>query len=262
MKRNASIAILSYRRPDVLNKFINSLHPHLTGSEDIAIFDDCSPEDIESAVTDLSWDFCRSDERLGVAGNSNRAIQRFMEGGNDYLYLCNDDLIATGDFVTAYQSISRDTGFQVLCLAPSGDIIQQDSRLLIYPSKIYGGMLMITRKAVERIGYFDPRFGYYGIEHVDYCNRAALAGLTPSSIGEGRGAAPLFPMLEYQDAPCSLGDAEKQACEYYANRALARLNYGQHGTYRPCIFKTEALQANRYLEAGILTSTIEGYARC
>ena len=118
---SSAIAILSYRRGHALRAFMVSLREHCTGRP-LAVFEDCGNADDTCAWLKQSAKLVGPDQELaaelwegfdyeaylgwrnlGVSGNSNRALRWFeRHPEHDHLCLCNDDLIALGDFPGAY----------------------------------------------------------------------------------------------------------------------------------------------------------------
>lgn len=194
----SAIAILTYNRLPVLKKEMQGIYEHCSHYP-VAIFDDLSQRDgtarwLKSNATsefevrdDLMADEHASkfvpgtpgikvflgNRNLGVAGNTNRALKWFMdETDADHLCLLNDDLIVSGDFVEWYAKAHEDLGVGMMSFCdfthhPSYRWI--DVRKLGYIVKICPRMTAImtsmTRKVVETIGYYDPKFGMFGQEH-------------------------------------------------------------------------------------------------
>lgn len=42
-----------------------------------------------------------------------------------------------------------------------------------------GCMLFLTKEVIEKVGGFNPQYGFYGYEHAGYSRRIHQAGLTP-----------------------------------------------------------------------------------
>jgi hypothetical protein len=199
---STAIAILSYRRGHALRAFMVSLREHCTDHQ-LAVFEDCGNADDTCAWLKQSAKFVKEDtelaaerwegfdyvaflgtRNLGVSGNSNRALHWFMhETDCDHLCLCNDDLIAKGDFTKIYAEAHKATGIGLFCFSDWTDDdnkpvpVRDRGRVIHMLTRRKGIMMSMTRKMVDRIGYFDAEaFGKFGDEHNDYTNRAAQAG--------------------------------------------------------------------------------------
>jgi hypothetical protein len=194
------IAVLTYRRPEALNTLLGGLNSSLIQQgirPPIMIFEDCGNDDtvsrfsgpnpvinetLETMVSTNDWyTFHAGQRNLGVAGNSNRAIRAFMESDCDHLLLMNDDLHVLGDFTSAYGKAHEDLGIHLFCF---NDFTSETYRWATVKHKGYnvklsprmtGIMMSITRKLVEKIGYFDTRFGVLGEEHCCYTIRSRIA---------------------------------------------------------------------------------------
>lgn len=199
MQRSA-IAILTYRRQNVLATMLSGLQQHC-GHYRTAVFEDCGQRDgtadllqagrtpkprrdlmaVEFEAKDINHpqlnyrnlEVFMGTRNLGVAANSNRAIRWFMEETKaDHLCLCNDDLHVDGDFVKLYARGHADLGTELFCF---GDFTHHPSykwttyRVRGYGVKFMGRMtgimMSMTRSLVDKIGYFDAAFGQFGQEH-------------------------------------------------------------------------------------------------
>ena len=45
-----------------------------------------------------------------------------------------------------------------------------------------GCMMLFTKEVIEKVGAYNPAYGYYGFEHAGYSNRVHKAGLTPLGV--------------------------------------------------------------------------------
>lgn len=180
---------------------------------------------------------------LGVAGNSNRALKWFADSGCDHLCLLNDDLHVLGDFVNFYAKAHEDleVGMFSFC-----DFTHHDSyRWLTVNSRGYrvkmcprmtGIMLSITRPVLNRVGYFDARFGKFGQEHCDYMNRARFGGfLNLDGMPQTQLDLEHTPaLLKHQDVETSVFGADRQLADMEAERVLRQVisRYGLDPIYR------------------------------
>lgn len=199
------------------------------------------------------------DRNLGVTGNSNRILKIFMDGDWDHLCLCNDDLHVDGDFVKFYGQAHQDLGVEMFCFC---DFTHHESyKWVTYPWRGYrlkfmprftGIMISITRKLVEKIGFFDAEFGKFGEEHCDYTIRARMAGGIQCDKQDANCLDLEHTLLRHQDVPTSVTGAARQQADKEASMVMQRAayEYRMRHYYRP--FQLVApVMANGYYGAGI-----------
>ena len=299
---SSAIAILTYNRLGALRALVEGVEKHC-GRYPLAIFDDCGQKDGTAAYlrkesqpvrrvtlwadqytngtvsTFLGW------RNLGVAGNSNRALKWFVDGGWDHLCLLNDDLYVLGDFVDFYRQAHEDLGVGLFCFcdfdraspAISGNpdsykwvtVRSRGYHVKLLP-RLTGIMLSLTRELVDKIGYFDAAFGRFGEEHCDYTYRARFAGFMKLD-GQDQGGLdvehykvgqPPCALLKHQDAETSLAGMERKTADHEAMVAMreASQNYRTRHVYRPCRLRLPKL-AGAYRGSGIpVNNLLEGYA--
>ncbi len=297
----SAIAILTYRRLPALETMLAGLAQHCQ-SYPIAVFEDCGQADGTAAFLrdghfqcepreDLMAEHWVSDghnpnvvvrdaflgmRNLGVAGNSNRALKWFMDGGWDHLCLCNDDLHVLGDFVAFYKQAHEDLGPGCFCFNDFWDspthrwIIARSRgyRIKVFP-RMTGIMMSLLRRTVNKVGYFDTRFGKFGEEHCDYTNRIRFAkemqldGLDQAcldvepTLPNGEAGQPL---LKHQDVETSVKGPERLREDAIAARAIkeAASRYALEHYYRPFSLVHQAVVGN-VGERGISSADIPNY---
>jgi GT2 family glycosyltransferase len=247
-----------------------------------------TPEAISTAMTDeekllgVTKTFPRvflGTENLGVSGNSNRAIKWFMdETDADHLCLCNDDLHVLGDFVSFYGRGHTDLDIGMFCFCPSGGIYDHGSyRWVTVRSRGYairlmpritGIMISITRKLIEKVGYFDTRFGKFGEEHCDYTYRARFAGGIRLD-GVDQGCLDLEPagwpetkLLQHQEVETSLTGGEREKANQEASVAMRAAAHRYHFEHYHRPFALKALKSVGTFPPhdGVPVSELSGYA--
>lgn len=196
----SSVCILTYNRPGALSALLNSLARqridwHVIvddGSDDVQLLLELAGGACPEYDLSLDADIYKIGERrialgrrnVGVAGNTNRAIKLFMDSGREHVCVCNDDIEATGDFVSAYANAHQAEGVGLLCYDPTSHAPNAGRLTGLRPvSRLYGAMMSMTRYAVEQLGYFDVLFGRFGHEHCDYVHRARVRGLVSTDSG-------------------------------------------------------------------------------
>lgn len=263
---NSCIAILTYRRAPILRTFLKSLETHCP-QYPVAVFEDCANADETTAMLTGGLQFVGKDREIeatvwkhstkpftvflglrngGVAANSNRAIRWFERQPEfDHLCLCNDDLDALGDFPVEYAKAHQELGVGLFChcdLKVLGDAYKGpevkvlNTKVRIIPAgRQTGCMMSITRALVCRIGYYNVLCGRLGQEHVEYNNRAALAGFIKLR-GQTQIAMDLAaPSLRMQLCRPSVSGYERQVLDSYANQAIRNIaaHYQTESWYVP-----------------------------
>lgn len=200
---NIGIGILSYNRLGSLQRLIYSIRK-FTNLDRTTIF--VSDESDKKEVKD--WLQAQDDivlidntQRLGVAGQSNRLLKcldRFRYG-----FLLNDDVeILKRGWTTFYTKAFDDTQYNHFCFrqpgiygaSPTDGKSTRDGRYAIrtIAAKPHGAVMAFTNIAFKKVGYFDESLGLYGMEHVDWSNRVALAGLNPPGFHDIEGSSQYF----------------------------------------------------------------------
>lgn len=234
-----------------------------------------TPEEQLLEVAPPMRDYFLATENLGVAGNSNRAIKWFMEDTDcDHLCLCNDDLHVLGDFAAHYGNGHQDLGVGMFCFAPFGGIYSDDSykgvtvRTRGYAVKMMtrytGIMISLTRKLIEKLGYFDARFGKFGEEHCDYTIRARFAGGIKLD-GVDQGCLDLDPtpvLLKHQEVETSVTGPERKRADAEAVLAMrnASSRYQHEHYYRPFALKLPRYVGTFGNKSGIPFNEVKGHA--
>lgn len=263
---STAIAILTYRRASILSTFLRSLAQHCAHYP-VAVFEDCANFDETTALLTAGLECKGMDLELeaevwqhptlpftaflgtrnvGVASNSNRALKWFERQPTiDHLCLCNDDLEALGDFPAEYAKAHAELKIGLFChcdvkalgeayKGPEVRVLNTWVRL-IPQGRQTGCMMSITRALFQRIGYYDVTLGRMGQEHVEYNNRAALAGFI-----DLRGKAQVSldlkaPSLRMQLCRSSVTGGERQTLDAFANGMIQSIanRYGTEKWHRP-----------------------------
>ena len=213
------------------------------------------------------------DVNLGVTGNSNRALKWFMDGDWDHLCLCNDDLLVTGDFVKFYAQAHQDLGVEMFCFcdftesSPAISGAPETYKWTTYRVRGYGvkflprftGIMMsVTRKLVEKIGYFDAEFGKFGEEHCDYTIRARFAGGIRCEGQDMNCLDVEHALLKHQDVATSMVGVARKYADTEAREIMQRASheYRFRHYYRPFRL-VYPVMANGYFGAGLPCRQLE-----
>jgi GT2 family glycosyltransferase len=147
------IGVTSYNRPEMLNKFLESLKKYSTYKHKLHVAID----------TD--------EDRKGVAVRKNECLRALKDC--DHIFLFDDDCwpIKQGweDFFIKRQDVNLN---HFLFL---NDRLHFKTHTHMNTAHIYkecGGVFMyLSKKAVEAVGAFDEKFEKWGFEHADYSLR-------------------------------------------------------------------------------------------
>jgi len=190
ISNNIGIGILSYNRKESLERLIDSII-NFTDLRRTTVFisDDCSTDpNLISYLDELSKNnnfvVIRNDKRLGVSGNTNRLLRclsRFAYG-----LLLNDDVeILNYGWDNFYVDALVKTNMHHFVYRQSGvygakigePITVGECELLKVTDKPHGAILAFTNHMLDKCGYFDESYGIYGMEHVDWSQKAWEFGL-------------------------------------------------------------------------------------
>lgn len=281
----SAIAIITYRRLPALKETWWGLQRHCIQYK-TAVFEDCGQRDATSRflvgdakrkhrsdlMADEYWlpsgqQVFLGHRNLGVTGNTNRAIKWFMdETDADHLCLLNDDLHVLGDFVDYYAKGHRDLGVGLFCFC---DFTGESYRWISVRARGYrvkllprytGIMMSMTRQLVNKIGYYDSRFGQFGEEHCDYTIRARFAG-EQCLDGQDQHCLDLeHNLLKHQEVETSVTGADREKADKEASECMAEAvsDYRIRHYYRPfCLQPPRFVGATK--QSGIPFANLHGY---
>lgn len=288
----SAVAILTYRRENVLRETLSGLIKHC-GQYPIAIFEDAgqtdgtetllkgpNPKLIETRKDLLAEVYDGSHlgpnvtvflgtQNLGVSGNSNRALRWFEEKKEcNHLCLLNDDLHVLGDFVNFYARGHEELGVGLWCFSdfdhdPSYAFMTVNSRgwEVKMLSRMTGIMMSLTRPMVEKIGYYDTRF-HFGNEHCEYTIRARFAGFIKLD-GMDQNCLDLLstpPLLKHQECATSVTGPDRARYDQQAIDTMAEIaaQWHQEPKYKP--FRLRVPQVSGHSGVGIPTEHLGHYA--
>lgn len=99
--------------------------------------------------------------------------------------------------------------------------------------RMTGAMMAMPRELIDRIGFFDMRFGKFGEEHVDFTNRARLAGYQQVRNKPQLCLDLKNDLLEHLEVPSTMVGREKAEAEAVASQGIKSIDYAADGIYRP-----------------------------
>ncbi len=233
ISNNIGVGILSYNRAASLQRLIQSIVNNTDlRRTTIFISDDASTDSATNAYLDElarnpNLIVLRNQHRLGVAGNSNRLLRclaRFRYG-----LLLNDDVEIIGSNWEYFYPAALDrTGLHHLLYrqqgvygAERGDAIAVAGLTLHkVVDKPHGAVLAFTQHFVQQVGYFDEQYGMYGMEHVDWSQRAWELGVQGPGFFDVAGSDRLFRINADPSAVDNRTQLLQDAKEIFANRVV------------------------------------------
>jgi GT2 family glycosyltransferase len=192
ISNNIGIGILSYNRAESFKRLIESIVRYTDLRKTTIFISDDNSDDQEllsyyQYLLDIyqhKFIIIRNNERLGIAGNSNRllnCLSRFKYG-----MLLNDDVeIIKDGWDSFYFDHMKRSGFNHYIYRQEGVYgaevgLQVDINGIIHlktDEKPHGAVLAFTNKCIKECGYFNEEYGMYGMEHVDWSTRIYEMGL-------------------------------------------------------------------------------------
>lgn len=185
ISNDIGIGILSYNRLGSLRRLVESIRKY-TDLDRTTVFisDDASnDQDLRSYLSEISTvgDFVvlMNGIRLGVAGNSNRLLRCLARFS--HMILLNDDVeIINSGWDSFYPSAALKTGLPHFIHQQSGvyggvigsAVDMNGVTLNRITEKPQGAILYMSHAGLNLTGYFDERYGLYGMEHVDWSTKA------------------------------------------------------------------------------------------
>lgn len=192
ISNDIGVGILSFNRVASLRRLIDSIRKH-TDLRNTTVFvsDDGSTDlptkqYLDQLAAHPAFVVLKNSERLGIAGNTNRLLRclsRFKYG-----ILMNDDTeVLRKGWERFYVSAMKSSGLHHFCMrqpgvygAKLGSTQKFNNTMVnVVQDKPHGAILAFTNELFTKIGYFDEKFGLYGMEHVDWSTRACASGMQP-----------------------------------------------------------------------------------
>lgn len=151
------IGITTYKRPEHLALCIKKLKIHQSNYPfEIYVYDD-------------------SEHAKGIAYGKNMCLYNLRHC--DHIFLFDDDAFVIKDYWIDY---FINSGYNHSCYMT--DAYQSSFRGEKHTSyqMSSGVFIYLTKAVLDKVGYFNPKYGRYGYEHAGYSHRIFEAGLTPS----------------------------------------------------------------------------------
>ncbi len=200
-----ALIVLNYNGRDITLEAVGSLLEMTYPSFDVIHLDNGSGDGSTEAVAAAHSRAInvRTEENLGPAGGLNLGMRKALEGDYDYLVFCNNDIEVDPEMLThlvRVAELSPDIG----CVCPKGYYYWDRERIWSAGGYmgfreaatrergmgeidrgqydrdeeidyVNGAVMLIRRKALEEVGYWDPAYFLAG-EDADLCMRIRRRG--------------------------------------------------------------------------------------
>lgn len=231
ISNNIGVGILSYNRASCLRRLVESIIK-TTDLRRTTVFisDDASTDpDTCRYLDELSANHniivIRNITRLGIAGNSNRLLRCLARF--EYGILLNDDVeILDQGWEYFYPDAIQKTGFHHFMYRQPGvygaergeAITKNEIDLEKVVERPHGAVLAFSHHMFRTVGYFDESYGLYGMEHVDWSQRAWELGLQEHGFFDVAGAGRFFSLHTDVSAVQSKGKLLTAARKTFSER--------------------------------------------
>lgn len=182
------VAILSYNRLHCIRRLVESIREKTDMSQiRVFILDESTDQSVVNYLNTITDMTVFHFSRVGIAGNSNRAIRCLAPF--KYKLLLNDDVtVQKQGWHKLYFSVPE-TGIHHFCMRQAGVYGATKSegkrhslggaQVWTISEKPQGAVLAFDNLTFSKVGFFDEDFGIYGLEHVDWSERVSLSGIQP-----------------------------------------------------------------------------------
>jgi hypothetical protein len=236
ISNNIGIGIMSYERVDTLRRLVDSINKH-TDLRKTTVFisdDGSQSKELLAYLDELAgthnFVVIKNKKRLGIAGNSNRLIRclsRFQHG-----LILNDDVeVLRNDWEYFYVDAMRRTGFHHFLYrqvgvygAKRGDPISREGIILHrVDDKPHGAIMAFSHEMLAKCGYFDEDYGLYGMEHVDWSQKAWEMELQEEGFFDVDGSNDYFKIHSDKSAVEGRDALLREARKRYQDRVSLRV---------------------------------------
>jgi len=203
VSNDIGVGILSYNRLHTIRRLLNSIQKHTDLSRvTVIVSDESTQPDVKNYLSTVKGiTVLKNDNRIGIAGNANRLLQclsRFT-----YKILLNDDVEVLRDgWAGFYVNAMKITKYHHFCMRQNGVYGAKDSegtfknidgiKIQTINAKPHGAVMALDHVAFDKVGYFDEKFGVYGMEHVDWSQRVSRSGIQPRGYHDVVGSEKFF----------------------------------------------------------------------
>jgi len=168
------IGITTYKRPEHLRWCLTQIEKTIGDISSKVVFAEESKIIYLNAKV-IVYIYDDSEHAKGIAYGKNKCLHALKDCDNIFLF--DDDAAPIAPNWIDYfinsgynHSCYMNNSYQVAFAGPVHTSYQMSSGVFIY----------LTRAVLDKVGYFNPKYGRYGYEHAGYSHRIFEAGLTPS----------------------------------------------------------------------------------
>ena len=188
MDKKIFVIIVTYNGARWIDKNIPSLLNSAYPVHIIIVDNKSTDNTLELLERYPELDIIKSETNLGFGKANNIGIQRALSHGADYLFLLNQDAWVFENTVSSL--VGKMQQYPELgLLSPlhySANVTDLDASFATYYGRktqdldtttavvpfVNAAAWMLSRKCVEKVGFFEPLFGHYG-EDRNYCDRVS-----------------------------------------------------------------------------------------
>lgn len=205
ISNGVGVGILSFNRKDALQRLVNSIIA-TTDLRRTTIFisdDGSTNQDLKTYLDELAQNdnfvIIKNDTRIGIAGNTNRLLRCLSRF--EYGLILNDDIeIMSPGWDTFYMEAMQKTGMHHFIYRQEGvyGATLGEARAInnvnmhMVSERPHGAILAFTNHMLDKCGYFDEGYGYYGMEHVDWSRKTWEFGLQSEGFYDVTGSDRYF----------------------------------------------------------------------
>lgn len=201
MQQKVVVILVTYNGSKWLNKCLQSLQKSVMPISVIAV-DNASTDNSVEILKQFSFvEVIQSETNLGFGKANNIGIQKALEQNFDYYFLLNQDTWIESDAIQNLVEIaSQNENFGIVSpMHFSPDEISLDANFEMYWNRktnsisseidevpfINAAAWLLSRKVIEKVGYFEPLFDHYG-EDRNYTDRVHYHGFKTVVVKNSR----------------------------------------------------------------------------
>jgi GT2 family glycosyltransferase len=188
-KERIGVGIVTYNRPHLLQKLLNSLN-YCNFVDLIIVNDGDRIDNLEG------WNYylVNNPTNLGVGKSKNVALRHLLDKGCDHIFLIEDDIFIKDETVFhKYIEASKVSGIQHFNFSQHGVMNKsfdgtqtptprliidfKDSKIALYPHCV-GAFSYYSKKCLDEVGILDEKY-YNACEHVDHTYEIIKQGMHP-----------------------------------------------------------------------------------
>ncbi|MDK2770673.1 MAG: glycosyltransferase family 2 protein [Flavobacterium sp.] len=191
MQQKVVVIIVTYNGSKWLNKCLQSLQQSILPISVIAV-DNASTDNSVAILKQFSFvEVIQSETNLGFGKANNIGIQKALEQNFDYYFLLNQDTWIESDAIQNLVEVaSQNEKFGIVSpMHFSPDEISLDANFELYWKRktnsisvnvdevpfVNAAAWLLSRKVIEKVGYFEPLFNHYG-EDRNFTDRVRYHG--------------------------------------------------------------------------------------